>query len=227
MNLLEAPTSQFYKGIDGLQNKDEMERDLNKELKNLEQKDKEITNDEAQLLLDRSKYGTKISTKAFEQAISILQTKRKWIMERREAINDKLKQLHRQSEAITTLKEFQASIVGRLDELSDEQQRELFTALNLEIHVRDKADSKTWPKEWLDEGVENYWSDWWIDIEFGIPLVPSEKVGEIVLNIPMYAQPLTTPQRRYALHTGFIRVVADTEDYHQEYISRLSLCSDE
>ena len=33
-------------------------------------------------------------------------------------------------------------------------------------------------------------------------------------------------KRRYALHTGFIRTAADTEDYHQEYISYLSLCSD-
>ena len=69
---------------------------------------------------------------------------------------------------------------------SDEQWRELFTALNLEIHVRNKSDCKTWPKEWLNEGVEHFWGDWWIDIEFGILLVPSGKVGEIVLNTPMF-----------------------------------------
>ncbi len=184
-NLLEAPTSRFYEGINSLQNKDEMERDLNKELKNLEQKEKEFTNDEAQLLLDRSEYGKKISTEAFNQALSIIHAKRKWSAERREDINDKLKQLHRQSEVITTLKELQVSIVGGLGELNDEQWRKLFIALNLEIHVRDKSDRKTWPKEWIDEGVEHFWGDWWIDIEFGIPLVPSEKVSEIVLNTPM------------------------------------------
>ncbi len=110
-------------------------------------------------------------------------------MERTENINDQLKQLHRQSEAITTLKELQTSIVGGLDELNDEQWRELFIALNLKIHVRDEADRKTWPKEWLGEGVENLWGDWWVDIEFGIALVPTKKVGEIVINTPMYVQP--------------------------------------
>jgi len=144
---------------------------------------------EAQLLLDRSEYGARVSAEAFDQALSILQTKRKWIEERTEAINDQLKQLHRQSEVISTLKELQAGIVGGLDALSYDQWRELFTALNLEIHVRDKADRETWPKEWLEEGVENLGGDWWVDIEFGIALVPTEKVGEIVLNTPMYVQP--------------------------------------
>ena len=100
-----------------------------------------------------------------------------------------MKQLHRQSKAIVTIKEIQANLVGKLDELSYEQWRELFTALNLEIHVRDEGDRETWPKEWLGEGVDNLWGDWWVDIEFGIALVPTEKVGEIVLNIPMYVQP--------------------------------------
>ncbi|MFC2065697.1 hypothetical protein ACFLUO_01355 [Chloroflexota bacterium] len=135
-----------------------------------------------------SEYGARISAKAFEKAVSTLQTKRKWIEERTETINDQLKQLHRQSEVITTLKELQASIVGGLDELSHEQWRELFTALNLKIHVRDETDRDTWAKEWLGEGVENLWGDWWVDIEFGIALVPTEKVGEIVFSTPRFVR---------------------------------------
>ncbi|MFC1928709.1 hypothetical protein ACFLXK_03795 [Chloroflexota bacterium] len=185
-NLLEAPTNQFYKSIDSLQNKHEIEQDLKKELNDLEHKNKELTNDEAQLLLDRSEYGVRISVEAFDQALSVIQTRRRYIEERTETINE---QLNRQSEAITTLKEIQANIVGGLDELSYEQWRELFTALNLEIHVRDGVDRKTWPREWLGEGVENLWGDWWVAIGFGIALVPTEKVGEIVINTPMYVQP--------------------------------------
>lgn len=188
INLVEAPTGQFYKSIDNLQNKRETERNLNQELKNLEHKEKELTNNEAQLLLDRSEYGGKISDKAFNQALSMLQTRRKWIVERTEAINDQLNQLRHQSEAIATLKELQANIVGGLKELNNEQWRELFTALNLEIHVRDEGDCKTWPDEWQEEGVKHLWGDWWIDIEFGIALVPSEKVGEIVINTPMFVR---------------------------------------
>lgn len=190
MNLLQALTDQFYEIINGLQDRHEIEQDLNRELENIERKDNELTNEEAQLLLTRSEYGARISVEAFEKALSNQQTRRRWIEGRTETINDQLKQLHRQSEAITTLKEIQTSIVGGLDELSYEQWRELFTALNLEIHVRDEADRKTWPKEWLGEGVEYLWSDWWVDIEFGIALVSSERVGEIVINTPTYAHPL-------------------------------------
>jgi len=182
--LLEAPPRQFYEVICNQQNRDELEQSLRSELRTLSHQGNDITNAETQLLLDKDVYKKDISEEAFRRALSIIQAKRQWKDERTQALNNQLAQLDRQAEAAVTLEQIQASIVGRLDELTKAQWRELFTALNLEIHIRDETDPRTWCDEWLKEGVEYLRGDWWIDIYFGIPLIPTARVKEIALNAP-------------------------------------------
>ena len=82
--------------------------------------------------------------------------------------------------AIAMLQEIRARVGGRLlDDLNQDEWRELFTSLNLEIHARDKNN----PASYLGAESHNSKEVPEMDIRWGLPL-QAEAVGDIVFNSP-------------------------------------------
>ena len=81
-----------------------------------------------------------------------LQAERVWIEQRKEAIGQQLEQLNKRADITSTWLELRKRVTGEIDELTDAGWRELFIALNLELHVRDRANPQTWRDGWyLDD----------------------------------------------------------------------------
>lgn len=189
--LLEMPPDLFYEHVSNQHSRDETEQSLRKELHSLELKyDKNIS---AETDLEKRDLLGQENPEVYRRLKAGFQAERTWIEERTQAINDGLAQLNLQAEAAMSLQEIQAGIKGRLDHLTNAEWRELFTTLNLELHIRDENDLATWEDYGFDEELnpmDNYDQWWeqtieyekWIDIRFGLPLmrVPTDRVSEIV-----------------------------------------------
>lgn len=189
--LLEMPPDLFYEHVSNQHSRAETEQSLRKELHSLELKyDKNIS---AETDLEKRDLLGQENPEVYRRLKAGFQAERTWIEERTQTINDELAQLNLQAEAAMSLQEIQAGIKGRLDHLTNAEWRELFTTLNLELHIRDENDLATWEDYGFDEElnpIDNYDQWWeqtieyekWIDIRFGLPLmrVPTDRVSEIV-----------------------------------------------
>lgn len=180
--VINCQPDEFYERISNQQNRDDLEQSLKDELHSLERQDNTITNGETQLLLDKDIYKKDISEEAFRRALSMLQAKRQWIGERTQTINEQLAQLDRQAEAVASLEQIQAKVRGRIDKLSKAEWRELFMALNLEIHIRTVDDPEVWPDELHGIFAKGSAASK-VKVCFGLP-IKTEQVGAIVLNAP-------------------------------------------
>jgi hypothetical protein len=178
--LINLQPDEFYERISNKRNRDELEQSLHKELHSLEAKYNRNINAETELE-SRSLLGLE-DGEVYHRLKTRYQAERKWIEDRRQAIGEELTQLNRQAEAAASLTEIQAKVRNRLHELGKAEWRELFTALKLEIHVRDDATTTIWPGDWEEELPMEATA---LEICFGLPLHRNtEGVGEIMLNLP-------------------------------------------
>ena len=94
--------------------------------------------------------------------------------ERKKAIAEELDKSDRQAEAVAALDQIKATLSDGFSDLSNEQWRELFRTLNLEVHVPDEVEPE---RTWQGQPVESYC---WADVRFGISIVPVKEVSDIV-----------------------------------------------
>jgi DNA invertase Pin-like site-specific DNA recombinase len=178
--LIGLQPDEFYERISDKRNRDELEQSLYRELRSLETKYNRNINTETELE-HRNILGLENSD-VYHRLKARCQAERKWIENRRQAIGEELAQLNRQAEAAASLMEVQAKVRNRLSELTNAEWRELFAALNLEIHARDDATITIWPADWDEEIPKEVVG---LEICFGLPLErDTERVGEIMLNLP-------------------------------------------
>lgn len=157
--LLNLQQGEFYKQIGGQGNIDQTRESLKKELASLEAKYNRNINAETELE-NRDLLG-QVHPEVYRRLKSNYQAERLWIEERKEAIEQQLDQLEKQAEIASTWWELREQYIGRLDhdlgQLSSADWRELFIALNLEIHVRDRHTPETWRDGWHPDA----WQDGW------------------------------------------------------------------
>lgn len=178
--LVNLQPDEFYERISNKRNRDELEQSLHKELHSLEAKYNRNVNAETELE-NRNILGLEHG-EVYRRLKARYQAERKWIEERKKAIGEELAQLNRQAEAADSLVQVQAKVRGRLSELTKVEWRELFAALNLEIHVRDGAAITVWMDD-TPEGIPKEVEG--LEICFGLPLSRNtERVGDIMLNLP-------------------------------------------
>ena len=68
-----------------------------------------------------------------------------------------------------------------MDRLTKAEWRELFKALNLEVHVKNVENPISWSAKWKEIPPEIFH----VEIYFGVPLkLPYDNIGSIVLNKP-------------------------------------------
>jgi hypothetical protein len=178
-SLLNMERDKFYEVISNSHNVEQVRQSLEKELKGLHAKLNRNINAEVELE-NRNLMGQE-----HEQVYSRLriryETERRWVEERQEAIRSELAQLGRQDEAATALEQIRERFIGRLEELTSEEWRDLWVVLNMGIHVGDH-----------DNLMDTYWPDhWWqnagspgVLITFGLPLPKAEDIGNIVSKLP-------------------------------------------
>lgn len=181
--LINLQPAEFYERISNKRNRDELEQSLHKELHSLEAKYNRKINAETELE-NRNILGLEHG-EVYHRLKVMYQAERKWVEERRQVLGEELAQLNRQAEAADSLAQVQAKVRGRLTDLTEAEWRELFAALNLEIHARDDAIITIWPADWENtpEGIPKEVIG--LEVCFGLPLErDTERVGEIMLNLP-------------------------------------------
>ncbi|MFC1907737.1 hypothetical protein ACFLW8_06605 [Chloroflexota bacterium] len=94
--------------------------------------------------------------------------------ERKSNLTEELDKSNRQAEAVAALDQIRSTLSDDFSDLSNDQWRELFKTLNLEIHIQDKVEPD---RTWRGQPVESYG---WVDIRFGISIVPVKEVSDIV-----------------------------------------------
>jgi hypothetical protein len=147
---LELEPEEFYKQIGSQENVDQTKESLEKELSGLDGKYNNNLNRETELE-NRDLLG-QVHPEVYRRLKSSLQSERLWIEQRREAIEQQLDQLKQQAEIASTWWELREQVTGKVDQLTSAEWRELFIALNLEVHVRDRENPATWRDSWyLDE----------------------------------------------------------------------------
>lgn len=165
-----------------------MEQSLRKELKNLEAKYNRNFN--AETGLEKRDLLGQEHPETYRRLKARFQAERIWIEERKQAITAQLAQLDRQAEAVESLQQIRASLKDKLNEMNHAEWRQLFIALNLEIHIRDMENKDTWPSHWFEEeerqqdlrcfDIDATDTRDEIEIAIGLPLVRAQQVGEIV-----------------------------------------------
>jgi len=197
--LLNLQPEEFYRQIGNRSNVDQTRESLEKELKSLDAKHDSNLNRETDLE-NRDLLG-QVHPEVYQRLKSSLQAERIWIEQRREAIQQQLEQLSRQAGIVATWREVRERFTGKMDELSNAEWRELFIALNLEVHVRDGDNPATWPEGWYlgktavvsdgdiispvsEESTEVDDIEIWFGIPLGADRNQTERVGEIVFNRP-------------------------------------------
>jgi len=140
-SLLSLEPQDFYERVVNRENKKESRESLKRELQSLEVKHNRNINAETELE-NRSLMGME-HPEVYHRLKSKYQAERIWIEERVQIINDEVAQLNREGEAITSLQQIRDRFSGRLNELTQAEWREIFIALNLQIHVNnhDEPDS--------------------------------------------------------------------------------------
>lgn len=176
--LMNLQPDEFYERIANRHNNGYTEESLNKEFRDLEIKYSKNIN--AEIELERRSLLGQEHPEVYRRLKAQFQAQRTWIKERKESISEELAQLDYHVAAIAMLQEIRSRVSGRLmHELSQDEWRELFTALNLEIHVRDRNNPATWP-ETESENSEELPE---MDIRWGLPL-KAEAVSDIVFKSP-------------------------------------------
>jgi len=162
----------FYEHIGNGKSRGELEQSLKKELHGLDTKRNKNVSTETELagLMIRDK----ISDEAYNRQRSLIIVERNWIDKRKEAITKELEALNQQAEAMDALDQIKATLSDGFVDLSNDQWRELFKTLNLQVYVQDKEEPK---RTWRGKTVEGYS---WVDIRFGISIVPVKEVSDIV-----------------------------------------------
>jgi len=166
--LLELQPEEFYARITNRANKAQLEENCHEELRTLETKRNRNLNSQASLEVRRiaGDYETRDRIEVYKRVNKQLETQSKWIDERTKVIQGQLAQLGREDEALATLSEIRKRVVNGLNELTNKEWRELFTALNLQVHTKDVEHPVSWPAYWdrVPREVER------IEISFGLPI---------------------------------------------------------
>jgi hypothetical protein len=133
----------------------------------------------------------KISDETYAKKWGLIMTQRKYFEERERAIAQELGHLDRQAEAAGALEQIKATLSAGFDNLSNEQWRELFSVMNMEVHIPDKVPApRIWQGPPFDgQLVEGYL---WADVRFGISIVPTKDLSDIVFTRP---SPPSSPPR--------------------------------
>jgi hypothetical protein len=146
--LINLQPDEFYEHINNKCNKEEVEQSLQKELLSLEAKYNRNINAETELE-NRNLLGLE-HPEVYRRLKTRFQDERIWIEERKVALLQEQSQLDFETAAAMSLKQIQAKVGDRLNRLTKAEWRELFIALNLEIHIRDSNDPNTWPDHWWE-----------------------------------------------------------------------------
>ena len=101
-------------------------------------------------------------------------SERSFMNERIRVIEEELDKSNLQAEAVAALDQIKSTLSDDFSDLSNDQWRELFKTLNLEIHIPDKVETE---RTWHGQTVEGYS---WVDVRFGISIVPIKEVSDIV-----------------------------------------------
>jgi hypothetical protein len=99
---------------------------------------------------------------------------RSWMDERKRVIVEELEKSNRQAEAVAALDQIKATLGNGFADLTNGQWRELFKTLNLEVYIPDKVEPV---RTWHGQPIESYL---WIDVRFGIDIIPIKQVTDIV-----------------------------------------------
>ena len=193
---------EFYERIANRVSNRYTEESLNKEFRDLEVKyNKNIT---AETELERRSLLGQEHPEVYRRLKAQFQAQRTWIKERKESISEELAQLDYHVAAIAMLQEIRSRVSGRLmHELSQDEWRELFTALNLEIHVRDRNNPATWPETESENSEELPETD----IRWGLPL-KAEAVSDIVFKSPCPSSPSKSSFTTASLKPSALTIVS-------------------
>ncbi len=176
--LLNLQPDEFYERIVGKPNTTYTEESIHEELRSLDTMDKRNINAETELET-RNLLGQE-DPEVYRRVKIQLQTQRKWVKERVEALKTELSQIEYHAQAFAVLQEIREKISNRLmNDLSQAEWRNLFIVLNMEIHVRDKNNPASW------QGTESHNGEGLpeMDIRWGLP-IKAEELGDIVFNSP-------------------------------------------
>jgi DNA invertase Pin-like site-specific DNA recombinase len=170
--LISMPPDIFYEHIGNRQSRDELQLSLRGEMDNLDAKYNKNISAETELAGLRIR--GKISDEAYDRERRLLMAEQNWIDERKGDITEELDKSNRQAEAMATLDQIKTTLRDGFASLTNDQWRELFKTLNLEVHIPDKEA----PQEiWRGQPVKGYW---WADVRFGISIMPIKEVTDIV-----------------------------------------------
>jgi DNA invertase Pin-like site-specific DNA recombinase len=171
-SLISMPPHMFYEHIGNRKSRAELQLSLRVEIDNLDTKYNKNINAETELasLIIRGK----ISDEAYDRERSLLMAERNWIDERKGIIKEELDKSNRQGEAVAALDQIKATLSNDFANLTNDQWRELFKTLNLEVHIPDKLAPE---RTWHGQPIESYL---WADVRFGISIVPIKEVTDIV-----------------------------------------------
>jgi hypothetical protein len=170
--LISMPPDMFYEHVGNRQSRDELQLSLRGEMDNLDAKYNKNISAETELAGLRIR--GKISDEAYDRERRLLMAERNWIDERKGDITEELDKSNRQAEAMATLDQIKTTLRDGFASLTNDQWRELFKTLNLEVHIPDKEA----PQEiWRGQPVKGYW---WADVRFGISIMPIKEVTDIV-----------------------------------------------
>jgi len=111
---------------------------LQNELRSLERRENANTNAEAQLLLDKNRYG-EISDEAFRRALERLQIERSQIAERKEEVSRELRKLQESATHLTGLRQLRANMEKRLNSKEFADRRYVLEALGTQVRVTQDA----------------------------------------------------------------------------------------
>jgi len=112
---------------------------LNKELRSLERRENANTNAEAQLLLDKNRYGSDISDEAYKRALERLQTERNLIAERKEDVTREMRKLNESSVSMMGLKKLRDNLGERINSGKFEDRRYVLETLGTRVTVTTDA----------------------------------------------------------------------------------------
>ncbi len=170
--LISMPPHMFSEHFGNRKSRDELQLSLKGEMDNLRAKYNKNINAETELAGLRIR--GEISEEAYNRQRTRLISARSFMDERKGVIIEELDKSDRQAEAVAALDQIRSTLSDDFINLSNAQWRKLFKTLNLEIHIPDKVEPE---RTWHGQPVESYC---WLDVRFGISIVPIKEVSDIV-----------------------------------------------
>jgi hypothetical protein len=150
---------------------------LQNELRSLERRENTNTNAEAQLLLDKNRYG-EISDEAFRRALERLQIERSQIAERKEEVSRELRKLQESATHLTGLRQLRANLEKRLNSKEFADRRYVLEALGTRVRVT--QDARIFVEFNVPKQVENA-------IAFSVPLNVCPQYSVVLFEHPLLA----------------------------------------